>query len=77
MLEPWNSQEEMKYLKQPDLLIDKFDKFFGCTNVSSLSAGKLSILRNLFKSLFSDFRLKVRSSIMFFVCIPLPLFFNY
>ena len=39
--------------------VDKFDKFFDCVNVSSLSAGKLS--RNAFKSPFrspNDFRLK-------------------
>lgn len=41
--------------------VDKFDKFFDCVNVSSLSAGKLS--RNAFKSPFrspNDFRLKVK-----------------
>lgn len=41
--------------------VDKFDRFFDCVNVSSLSAGKLS--RNPFKSPFRsphDFRLKVK-----------------
>ena len=44
--------------------IDKFDKFFDCVNVSSLSGGKLS--RNPFKSPYrspSDFRLKVKNFI--------------
>ena len=58
--------------------VEKFDKFFDCLNVSSLSAGKLN--RNAFKSPYHsarDFRLKVGpilqiiSNLQLFVVITL------
>ena len=48
--------------------VSKFDKWFDCLNVSSLSAGKLT--RNLFKSPYcsaTDFRLKVLIHLCHFI----------